>query len=169
MTTSDPLLTEAFVSAFRAAHEARLHAWELRSMLARKLETSENRDRTIVDPSEISAVFGFIHEAVKRWVELDGDDWQALVAAATGREADGPQRVPSKFACAFGHMLRELRASKGITSEELARRASMDIQRFDEIDGGLSEPNLVELFSISASLDTTPSEFIRRMESADIP
>jgi hypothetical protein len=59
MIPSDPLLTEAFVCAFRASHEARLHASELRTMLARKLGTSEHRAHAIVEFVEISAVFGF--------------------------------------------------------------------------------------------------------------
>jgi len=75
MITPDPVLTEAFVSAFRAAREARQYTSVLCALLARKLQTNEHAAQSIVRFIELSVVCGLLHKAVGPWVEADGVDW----------------------------------------------------------------------------------------------
>jgi len=91
---------------------------------------------------------------------------QALVAAATGKETFEPEGASLNAAQVFGSMLRKLRTSARIESEELAARASIEISRFQEIDSGLSEPNLVEVFCIARALDIPPSDLMKQFEDA---
>ena len=166
MVTPDPALTEAFVSAFRAERVARQRTRELCTLLARKFDTTESAARAIVGLVGISAVCGFLHEAVKPWVEVDGVDWQALVAAATGKETVAPELVPSKAAHAFGYKLRELRIDRDLEIDVLAAHSEIDVGRFREIDGGCSEPDIVEVFKIARPLDITPSALMKHFEDA---
>jgi transcriptional regulator with XRE-family HTH domain len=71
---------------------------------------------------------------------------------------------PATDSVLFGYVLRQQRARADVTIEELARRASLDIKRLRGIDRGLSEPDLVEVFSIADALDLQPSELIRQFE-----
>jgi ribosome-binding protein aMBF1 (putative translation factor) len=101
---------------------------------------------------------------VKPWAEVDGVDWHALVAAATGKDGGDPQAARLKSARVFGEILRALRTSKGMTTDELAARANMDAHRLEAIDAGLSEPDVVEVFGIADALGISPSELVKKFE-----
>ena len=64
----------------------------------------------------------------------------------------------------FGYVLRQQRTNAAVTVEDLARLASLDVNRLREIDGGFSEPDLLEVFSIAEALGQKPSQLIRQFE-----
>jgi transcriptional regulator with XRE-family HTH domain len=89
-----------------------------------------------------------------------------LIAAATGNERIAPEGVPANAIRVFGETLRKLCASARVESEEVAARAHLGLHRFQEIDSGLSEPDIVEEFNIARALDMAPSELLKHFEDA---
>jgi DNA-binding Xre family transcriptional regulator len=137
-----------------------------------KLIDHENAGLAVLDAlpvfAEVCATYALLHQMMALCIEIGGVDLQSLVDAATSNSAAGLQQPPSEVARAFGHALRQLCAHKDLKREQLARRALLDAQRVQEIDGGLSEPNLVELFAIAAALEMQPSELTRHFEKVSM-
>jgi hypothetical protein len=152
----------------RSARETREHTSAVFKLIANKSLDREDFGHVLVDLLDIfNDVFGSyvrLHEILRPCAEVAGVDLRTFVAKAADRRAKDMQ-VPSEAAREFGRILRELRVSVGLGSEEVAVRAGLDVYRYREIDGGLSEPNILELFSIATALETPPSELVRRFES----
>jgi hypothetical protein len=169
---NDSALTEALDAALRSAREVRERTHVALDLLAPKIIDSATAGYAIMSLVdifvEICGAYALLHEMMKPCLEISGVDLQALVTAAMGQKRSGSRPTPSVAARAFGHVLRELRKSGSLTSNELAARASLDIHRYEEIDGGLSEPNLVELSRIGVALGLRPSELVGRFESVSL-
>lgn len=60
----------------------------------------------------------------------------------------------------FGRILREARAVKGLTQEELAFRAGMSVPYLSDIERGRSSPSLTMLVDLAIGLDMHPAELI---------
>lgn len=61
----------------------------------------------------------------------------------------------------FGHILREARTDKGLTQEELAFRANMNVTYLSDIERGRSAPSLAMLVDLAVALEIHPAELLR--------
>ena len=64
----------------------------------------------------------------------------------------------------FGQILKRMRAERGLTQEELAFRAGMNVTYLSDIERGESSPSLVMLADIACALDVQLSELLRDVE-----
>ncbi len=60
----------------------------------------------------------------------------------------------------FGRILRDKRTSKGLTQEELAFRAGMNVTYLSDIERGKSAPSLAMLVDLAVALEVHPSDLI---------
>ncbi len=60
----------------------------------------------------------------------------------------------------FGVKLRELRQQKKLTQEELADRAGMHFTYIGQIERGLRNPSLVNLYKLSKALKISAGELL---------
>lgn len=65
---------------------------------------------------------------------------------------------------AFGTVLRELRASKGITQEKLGFDADLDRTFISLLERGLRQPSLATIFQLSSALSMSPTQIVQRVE-----
>ncbi|NML15484.1 helix-turn-helix domain-containing protein [Azohydromonas caseinilytica] len=65
---------------------------------------------------------------------------------------------------AFGAVLKELRASKGITQEQLGFDADLDRTFISLLERGLRQPSLASIFQLSKALGVSPSHIVQRVE-----
>jgi transcriptional regulator with XRE-family HTH domain len=112
---------------------------------------------------EICCLYAWYHEMLKPDTQISGVDLHALVTATIGQKTNG-SRTPTDSARAFGHLLWALCASREVSREEFAARTGLGIERYRQIESGLSEPNFGELSSIAAALDKQAFELVNRWE-----
>jgi hypothetical protein len=103
--------------------------------------------------------------------------WPEVLTAAMQGEQQSPSRTqegfamiapvpsPADTALAFGLTLSELLARRELSVEVLAKRTKLETDRLEEIKNGLSEPTVLEVFSLACALDVAPSELVRRFEA----
>ena len=165
-------ISEALAAALRSAREARERTHVALNMLAPKIGDNEHAGYAIVSLvdifTEICAAYALIHRMMKPCLEISGVDLLPVVTAAMARERVGAQQGPTAGARAFGHVVRESRANRSLQSNELAARASLDADRYREIDSGISEPSLGELIRIATALGLRSSELVVRFESVSL-
>ena len=65
---------------------------------------------------------------------------------------------------AFGAVLKELRASKGITQEQLGFDADLDRTFISLLERGLRQPSLASIFQLSKALGVSPTHIVQRVE-----
>jgi transcriptional regulator with XRE-family HTH domain len=65
---------------------------------------------------------------------------------------------------AFGRILREQRATCGLSQEALALTANVDRTFVSQIERGLRQPSLATLWKLAGALGVTPSALIIRTE-----
>lgn len=58
----------------------------------------------------------------------------------------------------FGSNLRKLRQEKNLTQEELAYRAGMHFTYIGQIERGVRNPSLINLFKLSKALQVSATE-----------
>ncbi|MDA8229883.1 MAG: helix-turn-helix transcriptional regulator [Magnetospirillum sp.] len=63
----------------------------------------------------------------------------------------------------FGRLLRDMRISKGLTQEELAFRAGMNVTYLSDIERGRSSPSLTLLADLAMALGTHPADLLREI------
>lgn len=68
----------------------------------------------------------------------------------------------------FGRILREHRAAKSLTQEELAHRAGMSVPYLSDIERGRSAPSLAMLVDLAVALEVHPAEMLRGLDLADV-
>lgn len=68
---------------------------------------------------------------------------------------------------ALGRAIRELRGEKGLTQEELARRADLDPPHLAAVESGRRNPTWGTVRRISYALDLPLPELIRRAEEVE--
>jgi transcriptional regulator with XRE-family HTH domain len=66
----------------------------------------------------------------------------------------------------FGRLLRELRLEAGLTQDELAHRASVDLSFVSRMERGLTQPSIGTFLVLSKVLRITPVDLIERLVSA---
>ena len=161
-------LSEEFAAALHSARDARERTHAALDLLAPKITDNEQAGyalMSLVDIfTEICAAYALIHEMMKPCLEISGIDLRPVVSAAIARGVNGTRQVPTAAARAFGIVVRGLRVGRSLQGDELAIRAGLDSQRYQEIDSGISEPNLLELTRIAAALHLRPSELVGRFE-----
>ncbi len=64
----------------------------------------------------------------------------------------------------FGRILRDARARKGFTQEELAFRAGMNTTYLSDIERGRSAPSLAMLVDLAVALDLHPADLLRGID-----
>lgn len=62
---------------------------------------------------------------------------------------------------AFASVLRSLREERGLTEEQLARRASITVAHLRTMESGEHDPLLDELSDLSNALSIRPSDLVR--------
>ncbi len=65
----------------------------------------------------------------------------------------------------FGRILRELRAERGLSQEELGFESNYHRTYISQLERGQKNPSLKAIFRLAEALGITPSEMIRRIES----
>jgi len=63
----------------------------------------------------------------------------------------------------FAEILKEIRVNKGLTQEKLAHECQLDRTYISLLERGLRQPTIATLFKLSAALDISPDEFIRKI------
>lgn len=64
---------------------------------------------------------------------------------------------------AFGEILRELRADRGLSQAQLALEAELDQSFLSLIERGERQPSLATLFAICDALEIEPDDVVRRL------
>ena len=67
------------------------------------------------------------------------------------------------IATQFGAILRDLRAAKGLSQEELAFRAGMSVPYLSDLERGRSTPSLAMVVDLARALEVHPSEMLVRL------
>ena len=62
---------------------------------------------------------------------------------------------------AFGSRLRQLRAARRLSQEELAKRAGIDRSNYTEIELGKTSPRVDSLWDIAAALGVSVADLFR--------
>ena len=65
---------------------------------------------------------------------------------------------------AFATVLRELRASKGLTQERLAFDSDLDRTFVSLLERGKRQPSLATIFQLSVPLGTSPADVVQRVQ-----
>lgn len=65
---------------------------------------------------------------------------------------------------AFGAILKEHRKNLNISQEELAHRCDLDRTFISLLERGKRSPTIETIFKVSTNLNSSPSEFIKKIE-----
>lgn len=68
----------------------------------------------------------------------------------------------------FGALVLNLRATRGLSVEEFARRSGLSSEKVDKIEDGRSEYDLEELYAISRGLEMPVSAIVRIWEERNL-
>lgn len=66
---------------------------------------------------------------------------------------------------AFGNVIRQLRAEKGLSQEKLSFESGLDRSYISQLECGLRQPSLVTIFQLAKALQTSPAHIIAAVES----
>lgn len=66
---------------------------------------------------------------------------------------------------AFGHVIKQLRADRGISQEVLSFESSLDRSFISQLECGVKQPSLVTIFQLAKALQTTPSTILQQVEA----
>lgn len=69
-----------------------------------------------------------------------------------------------ELAEAFGSVLREIRAERGVSQEDLGFESGYHRTYISLLERGLKSPSLKTIFELARALDIRPSEFLARVE-----
>ncbi|MBI1769541.1 MAG: helix-turn-helix transcriptional regulator [Bacteroidetes bacterium] len=72
--------------------------------------------------------------------------------------------MSKKIEKAFGHVVRKLRVSKGLSQQELADRLSLYRHHISIIERGLNSPSMFLVFQIAYSLEVEPYQLMEMLE-----
>lgn len=71
----------------------------------------------------------------------------------------------SKILCALGYLVRQRRATLGLSQEELGLRANLDRTYISGVERGVRNPSLTALVSLASGLDITLSDLLNNLEN----
>ena len=74
-------------------------------------------------------------------------------------------KADKKISEAFGKVLKELRAMKDISQQDLAFECSLDRTYISLLERGLRQPSLATMLALSNSLGVSATEMMRRVEA----
>jgi DNA-binding XRE family transcriptional regulator len=151
-------------SAVSARFDATSKLEEATYLLRQRFQCKQSEAQGVLQFLKTAASGGIFRDIALRWVRTFGVDWRPLVAAVIGRENDLPSDL--KATQAFGQVLKDLRDQKGISNEELSKRAEIDLEALREIENGLVEPTIVELSRLAKAFDMELSKLVRHFEAA---
>lgn len=63
----------------------------------------------------------------------------------------------------FGQIVRDLRGKRGLTQEELAFRANMNVTYLSDLERGQWNPSLAMLVDLASALEVHPSELLSKL------
>ena len=66
---------------------------------------------------------------------------------------------------AFGQVIKQLRAGKGLSQEKLSFESGLDRSYISQLECGLRQPSLVTIFQLAKALQASPSYIIETVES----
>lgn len=66
---------------------------------------------------------------------------------------------------AFGMILKDLRANRGLSQQELASEAQVDRACISLLESGKRHPTLFTLLALARALQTTASELVAKVEA----
>ncbi|NJD37238.1 MAG: helix-turn-helix transcriptional regulator [Geobacter sp.] len=66
---------------------------------------------------------------------------------------------------AFGHVIKQLRADRGISQEVLSFESGLDRSFISQLECGVKQPTLVTIFQLAKALQTTPSAILLQVET----
>ena len=81
-----------------------------------------------------------------------------------------PPRLPprarsqSSPEVAFGQVLRQIRAGRSLSQDELAFRAGYHRTYIGQLERGEKSPSLRTIYNLAKTLGMAPSEFLRKVE-----
>ena len=61
---------------------------------------------------------------------------------------------------AFGQRVRELRESRGLTQEQVAERAELDVKTISRVENAQGVPDLDRIFALADALDVSGAELL---------
>lgn len=61
----------------------------------------------------------------------------------------------------FGRAVREMRTAQGLTQEELAFRAGMNVTYLSDLERGRWNPSLAMIVDLASGLDVHPSQLLK--------
>ena len=61
---------------------------------------------------------------------------------------------------AFGRRVRELRESRGLTQEQVAERAELDVKTISRVENAQGVPDLDRIFALADALDVPAAELL---------
>ncbi len=84
-------------------------------------------------------------------------------AARDGRAASVAAAARAEMLSVFGERVRELRSSRGWTSERLAQESSLTVSSVSNIERALQEPRLSTLLLLIETLEVSAEELLARI------
>ena len=69
----------------------------------------------------------------------------------------------------LGERLRDQRLKLGVSQEEIAHLAGLNVSNFGKIERGISNPTLHTIVRVASVLDIDPGELITGLSSNDLP
>lgn len=69
----------------------------------------------------------------------------------------------------LGERLRDRRLVLGVSQEEIAHLAGLNVSNFGKIERGISNPTLHTIVRVASVLDIDPGELIAGLTGADLP
>ncbi len=73
----------------------------------------------------------------------------------------------TQFKTSFGKRLRQLRARRGLSQEELANRANLHRTYVSDCERGERNPSLVSIRALAQGLEVHPGELLKDPDDAD--
>ena len=87
-------------------------------------------------------------------------------AAPAGGEHDENGEDPRAVSAAFGRRLRELRAERGLSQDDLARRTGLHATAIGRYEHGAREPRLTAILRLARGLSVKPGELVEDPDTA---
>jgi transcriptional regulator with XRE-family HTH domain len=88
-------------------------------------------------------------------------------AAPAGGEHDESREDPRAVSAAFGRRLRELRAERGLSQDDLARRTGLHATAIGRYEHGAREPRLTAILRLAHGLGVKPRELVEDPDAAE--
>jgi transcriptional regulator with XRE-family HTH domain len=75
---------------------------------------------------------------------------------------------PRAASIAFGKRMKELRAKKGVSQDDLSRATDVHSTAIGRMERGAREPRLTTILRIASGLEVPPSELLDQLDEAPV-